>query len=86
MFAVSIVDLRNKVKNNADYEITANDLIEWEIINRKKLDPLVVLWTGWSSRYPDRLRYMGTKSEAEPSNLHHFPGINISNHQIQLNE
>lgn len=63
------------MKDNADYEITENDLTEWERVNGKKLDPLVVLWTGWASRWPDRPRYMGTKSENETSELHHFPGI-----------
>ena len=72
---VSIVDLRAKVKDNADYEITADDLIEWERVNRRKLDPLVILWTGWASHWPDRSRYMGTKSDNEASDFHHFPGI-----------
>ena len=70
---VSIVDLRDKVKDNADYEITENDLIRWEKVNQRKLDPLIILWTGWASRWPDRLRYMGTSVEDDPS-LHHFPG------------
>jgi len=72
---VSIVDLRHKVKDNADYEITVNDLAEWEIVNRRKFDPLIVLWTGWGSRWADRSRYMGTQSDTDASNLHHFPGL-----------
>lgn len=71
---VSIVDLRGKVKDNAEYEITADDLIEWERTNKRKLDPLVILWTGWASHWSDRSRYMGTKSDAEASDNHHFPG------------
>ncbi len=73
MQTVSIVDLRDKVKDNADYEITENDLTEWEGVNKKKLDPLIILWTGWGSRWPDKLRYLGTESE-DASQLH-FPGI-----------
>jgi len=67
------VDLRDKVKDNADYQITENDLIEWEKVNKKKLDPLIILWTGWASRWPDRLRYLGSDSEYDASH-NRFPG------------
>jgi len=64
------------VKDNADYEITENDLAEWERMNQRKLDPLIILWTGWGSRFPDSLRYLGTESETDTS-LQHFPGISF---------
>jgi len=67
------VDLRDKVKDNADYQITENDLMEWEKVNKKKLDPLIILWTGWASRRPDRLRYFGTESENDRT-LNRYPG------------
>ena len=53
------------MKDNADYEITENDLAEWERMNQRKLDPLIILWTGWGSRFPDSLRYLGTESETD---------------------
>ena len=68
------MDLREKVKDNADYQISQDDLIEWEKVNKKKLDSLIIIWTGWASRWPDRLRYFGTSSEDDET-LNRFPGI-----------
>ena len=67
------MDLREKVKGNADYQITENDIIEWPKVNKKKLDPLISLWTGCASRWADRLRYFGTESEDDET-LNRFPG------------
>lgn len=71
---MSVVDLRHVVKDDADYQITAEDLIQWESINGKQLEPLIILWTGWGSRWPDRETYLGTTSLNDISVLR-FPGI-----------
>ena len=70
---VSVVDLREKVENNADYEISADDLQQWELQHAARLEPLVILWTGWGSRWANKENYLGT-SINDPSSLH-FPGI-----------
>lgn len=71
---VSVVDLRHVVKDDADYQITAEDLIQWESINGKQLDPLIILWTGWGSRWPDRETYLGSTSLNDFTVLR-FPGL-----------
>lgn len=73
---VSIIDLRETVIENADYEITKEDLILWEARNKKQLESLVILWTGWASNWPSKLKYLGTNSN--DISLLHFPGKFIS--------
>jgi len=70
---VSLVDLRAKVKDNVDYEITAKDLQQWEFEQGTRLRPLVILWTGWASHWPNKERYLGTSTN--DTSLCHFPGL-----------
>ena len=69
---VSIVDLRDVVRDESDYQISKEDLINWESVYKKELGPLILLWTGWAKRWPDRERYLGTASN-DTTKLH-FPG------------
>lgn len=71
--SVSVVDLRKTVKDNADYLISTDDLVQWEKDHGRKLDPLILLWTGWGSRWPDRESYLGSSSLNDTSHLR-FPG------------
>ena len=58
--SVSVVDLRDKVKSNARHIIDIADFLRWEAKEGKKLDQLVLLWTGSPYYCHDR--------------EHHFPG------------
>lgn len=72
-----VVDVSAKTGDNPDYLITIDDLRAWE--KRWKPMPersIVLLRTGWSSRWPDRRRYLGTDEHGKDAVLKlHFPGL-----------
>jgi len=70
---VSIIDLRQTVKGDADYLITSDDLKKWEADTGNVLSPLIILWTGWASRWNNRTSYFGTNS-SDTTQLR-FPGL-----------
>jgi len=73
MGPVSIIDLRQTVKDDADYLITSDDIKKWEEDTGKVLNPLIILWTGWASRWNNRTSYLGTDTR-DTSQLR-FPGL-----------
>uniref|UniRef100_A0A1B6DEI5 Cyclase n=1 Tax=Clastoptera arizonana TaxID=38151 RepID=A0A1B6DEI5_9HEMI len=70
-----MIDLTAKVAGNADFNITADDLIEWEERYGPLPNEVVILINfGWASKYPDRLAYFGGTSNSDL----HFPGVSES--------
>ena len=75
--AAVTVDVRAKANADADYLITPADLMAFEAANGQiARDTIVLLRTGWSSRWPDARRYLGTaeRGNAAVPKLH-FPGL-----------
>ena len=72
-----VVDVRERADSSADYLVGVADLEGWESRHGRMPDgAIVLLRTGWSSRWPDRARYLGTtKSGAEAVPELHFPGL-----------
>ena len=72
-----VVDITAKCAANAVYEITADDLVAWEAEHHRQLvDVIVLLKTGWGSRWPDRKAYLGTELRgAEGVAALRFPGL-----------
>lgn len=72
------IDVSSKTYNNSDYLIKIDDLLEWENSERIKIPngSIVLLETGFSKYYPDKIKYMGTDERGEDAvkNLH-FPGL-----------
>lgn len=71
------VDVRAKARADADYLVGVADLEAFEAANgRIARDTIVLLRTGWSSRWPDARRYLGTaeRGQAAVPKLH-FPGL-----------
>jgi len=70
-----VIDISGSCAKNADYQLLPVDIEKWEKANRK-IEPgtIVLIKTGWSKRWPDRTRYMGTSAPGDVRNLH-FPGI-----------
>ena len=71
------VDVRAKASADADYLVTIQDLEAFEASNGQiARDTIVLLRTGWSSRWPDARRYLGTaeRGNAAVPKLH-FPGL-----------
>jgi kynurenine formamidase len=69
----AVVDVTAKAAANPDYLLTVDDVKAWE----KKHGPIapgtiVLLRTGWGSRWPDRKAYLGDDTPGDASKLH-FP-------------
>lgn len=74
---VVVIDVSEKAMSNPDYEVTAEDIRNWEKTNSPIPDNSIVLFrTGYGSRYPDAKQYLGTdeRGDAAVAKLH-FPGI-----------
>jgi kynurenine formamidase len=75
-----VVDVSEQAEANADYRADIPAIEGWEQTHGRIPDGAIVLIrTGWSSRWPDAARYLGTakRGEAGVKELH-FPGIDSS--------
>ena len=74
----AVIDIRARAAVNADYRLTADDVLAWERRNGQIApDTIVVLRTGWSKRWPDRKAYLGDDTPGDASKLH-FPSYGES--------
>ena len=72
-----VVDVTSSAQESADYQITVDDLMRWEMsYGAIPENSIVLLRTGFSRRWPDAARYLGTaeRGEAGVAQLH-FPGL-----------
>jgi kynurenine formamidase len=70
-----VIDVRSQCGKQADYELTVEDLLAWESGHGRIPDSAIVLMlSGWGSRWPDRQRYLGSPTPDDPQTLH-FPGF-----------
>lgn len=72
-----VVDVRSAVASNVDYQISTADLLNWESrYGRIPSGAIVLLNTGFASRWPDAAKYLGT-AERGPDAVPklHFPGL-----------
>ena len=72
-----VVDVSTAAERDADYQIATADFERWEQVNGRIPDrAIVLLRTGFSGRWPDVLRYLGTseRGAAAVAQLH-FPGL-----------
>jgi kynurenine formamidase len=73
----AVVDVSVACASNPDYQVTIDDLMDWETANKQQLvGRIVLLRTGWSQRWPNRLTYLGTDIRGPSAVKHlHFPGL-----------
>jgi kynurenine formamidase len=72
-----VVDVTQQSEADPDYQVTVEDLAAFEREHgRIANDSILLLRTGFSRRWPDAARYLGTadRGEAAVANLH-FPGL-----------
>lgn len=71
------VDVSAKALANRDYQVNVADFEAWEARNGRIPDEsIVLLQTGWSQYWSDRVKYLGTdKRGAEAVAELHFPGL-----------
>ena len=73
----AIIDVTDQCNAQPDYQVDVSDLHAWEERHGRQLDNVIVLIrTGWSRRWPDRLKYLGTDARGlEAVAQLHFPGL-----------
>lgn len=72
-----VIDIRRQAGANPDYRLTAQDVEEHERANgRIPEGAIVLLRTGWSSRWPDARGYLGDDTPGDASKLH-FPSFGV---------
>jgi kynurenine formamidase len=72
-----VIDVSHQADSSADYRVTPADIDRWETEHETiPAGAIVLIRTGWGSRWPDRGRYLGTsKSGAAAVPELHFPGL-----------
>jgi kynurenine formamidase len=68
-----VVDISAKAAKDRDYVLSVEDVSAWEAEHGKvPSGAIVLLRTGWSKRWPNKLAYLGDDTPGDASNLH-FP-------------
>lgn len=68
-----VIDIRGRAANDPDYRLSGADLRAWEAQHgRIPEGAIVLLHTGWGSRYGDRKAYFGDDTPGATDKLH-FP-------------
>lgn len=75
-----VVDVSEHASVNPDYQISTEDLQEWEMEHGPIPDGSIVFFrTGYGEFWPDRMRYMGTEERGTEAIAElHFPGLSSS--------
>ena len=72
------IDVSANALNNPDYLVTVDDLKAWEEKHSQQIPngSIVLLQTGFSTYYPNKVKYMGTDERGDQAvELLHFPGL-----------
>lgn len=70
-----VLDVQAEGATNADYQVPAAKVGEWERRHgRIPAGAIVLLRTGWSSRWPDASRYRNQDAQGKM----HFPGFSVA--------
>lgn len=72
------IDVSLKALDNPDYQISIDDFTNWEKKENGQIPDgsIVLLQTGFSKYYHDKVKYLGTNERGEAAvKLLHFPGL-----------
>ena len=72
------IDVSSNALDNPDYLISIEDLLAWEARHETQIPngSIVLLETGYSQFYPDKVKYMGTAARGDAAVRElHFPGL-----------
>lgn len=75
LFAAAVViDVRDEASKDPDYRLRVMRVEKWEALHgRIPAGAVVLLRTGWASRWPDQARYRNMDS----AGVMHFPGFSV---------
>jgi kynurenine formamidase len=72
--ALVVLDVRNKAEKDADYQVSIDDISDWEKANGQiPQGAVVIARTGWESRWNASTRYRN----ADAKGVLHFPGYSL---------
>jgi len=81
-----VLDVSKQASSDPDYRLTAADVRAFEKIHGAiPAGAIVLLRTGWGSRWPDRKRYLGDDTPGETSHLH-FPSYGRESAELLLKD
>ncbi|KAH9505597.1 hypothetical protein Btru_055996 [Bulinus truncatus] len=70
-----VIDVRDQVSTNDDYRLQVSDLENWETFHGAiPKGAIVLMWSGWDSRYPQKTLTFNTDTPDDVSTFH-FPGF-----------
>lgn len=77
--AAVVIDVTRQADSSADYRVHQSDITAWEAAHGEMPpDAIVLIRTGWGSRWLDRARYLGTTKTGTAGVAElHFPGIDL---------
>jgi kynurenine formamidase len=69
-----VIDVRDEVSKDSDYRLRVVRVEKWEALHERiPSGAIVLLRTGWSSRWPDQARYRNM----DANGVMHFPGYSV---------
>lgn len=76
-----VIDVRKEAERDPDYQLTTKRIEEWEGQHGKiPSGAIIVLRTGWASRWPDVARYRNQDVNGKM----HFPGFSVDSAKLLL--
>jgi kynurenine formamidase len=76
-----VIDVRDEADRDPDYQLTVKKVENWEAKHgRIPAGAIVVLRTGWASRWPDVARYRNQDAAGKM----HFPGFSVAAAKVLL--
>ena len=74
---VVVLDVTEQAARDPDYRLSVEDVMAWEAKHGAIVEgAIVLLRTGWSTRWPDAKSYLGDDTPGDASNLH-FPSFGV---------
>ena len=81
-----VIDVTSKTRADSDYRLTREDVAAFEKAHgRIAAGSIVLLRTGWSTRWPDRKSYLGDDTPNDASKLH-FPSYGVEAARLLIQE
>jgi kynurenine formamidase len=81
-----VIDVTGRTRTDQDYRLTRDDVLAFERTNgRIPPGTIVLLRTGWSTRWPDKKSYMGDDTPNDASKLH-FPSYGVEAARLLIQE
>ena len=81
-----VIDATAAARKDRDYRLSAEDVKRWESAHgRIPAGAVVILRTGWESRWPDRKAYFGDDTPNDATKLH-FPSYGKDSAELLVNE